>query len=179
MIERTKSWIESTVMLENCEVSENSSWVRHGTVAKRSYIGDDVFIGFRCSITDTRIGNGTQLAARVAVLGTPTRPVSIGNYCWLGGGAEVQAGVSIGEGSVIGAASLVDKDIPPYSIAVGRPAQVIRPRNVIRDASPGFSDFLAYIRQRDEALEATVKKQGFLNADITARGTFTLGENVI
>lgn len=177
-MQATNTWIETTVAFEDCAISERSSWIRHGTVLKHSQIGGDVFIGFKCFITNASIDDGTQLAARVILSGTPTLPITIGRYCWLGGGVEVQAGVSIAEGSVIGADSFVDTDIPPYSIAVGRPARIIRQRQVIHDASPGFADFLAGIHQRDEALGITAQGQGFINAEITAKGPFTLGQQV-
>jgi acetyltransferase-like isoleucine patch superfamily enzyme len=174
----TNTWIESTVVFEDCTISERASWIRHGTVLKCAQLGGDIFIGFKCSITNASIDDGTQLAARVILLGTPTLPITIGRYCWLGGGVEVQAGVSIAEGSVIGADSYVDTDIPPYSIAVGRPARIIRQRQVIHDAPPGFADFLAVIRQRDEALGIPPQGQGFINAEISASGSFTLGQQV-
>jgi len=47
---------------------------------------------------------------------------------WLGVGSTVLDGVTIGKGSVIGAGAVVTKDIPPYSIAVGVPAKVIKKR---------------------------------------------------
>lgn len=52
--------------------------------------------------------------------------VSIGDFVWLGERVMVLKGVSIGEHSVIGAGAIVTKDIPPYSVAVGAPARVIR-----------------------------------------------------
>ena len=52
----------------------------------------------------------------------------IGHDVWIGHGATVMAGVSIGSGAVIGAGAVVTKDIPPYAIAVGVPAKVIRYR---------------------------------------------------
>lgn len=54
--------------------------------------------------------------------------VNIGRDVWIGAGAIILGGVSIGEGSVIGAGSIVTKDIPPYSIAVGSPARRVRTR---------------------------------------------------
>ena len=55
-------------------------------------------------------------------------PTEIGNDVWLGSGATILAGVRIGHGAVIGARAVVAKDIPPYAIAVGNPAQVLRLR---------------------------------------------------
>lgn len=54
--------------------------------------------------------------------------VSIGNDVWVGGHVAVTQGVCIGEGSVIGVNSVVRQDIPPYAIAVGTPARVVKYR---------------------------------------------------
>jgi len=53
-------------------------------------------------------------------------PVAIGDYAWLGERAIVLKGVHIGERSIIGAGSVVTRDVPPYSIAVGVPARVVK-----------------------------------------------------
>ena len=53
-------------------------------------------------------------------------PITIGEDCWLGAGVIVCPGVTIGARSVIGAGSVVAKDIPADSMAVGNPARVIR-----------------------------------------------------
>lgn len=57
------------------------------------------------------------------------RPVTIGQHCWIGGHATICPGVTIGNRSVIGAGSVVTKDIPDDSLAVGNPARVIRKLN--------------------------------------------------
>lgn len=67
-----------------------------------------------------RIRSGKPLAAVNA------RPIIIGPNTWLGFDVCVLPGVTIGRGSVVGARSVVADDIPPYSIAVGNPARVIR-----------------------------------------------------
>jgi acetyltransferase-like isoleucine patch superfamily enzyme len=56
----------------------------------------------------------------------PERAVSIGDGSWLGHGSVVLPGVTIGQHVVIGANSVVTKDIPDFSVAVGVPAKVIR-----------------------------------------------------
>ena len=55
-----------------------------------------------------------------------TGNVTIGDYCWIGAGVLIREGVEIGENSVIGANSVVTANIPPYSIAAGNPARVIK-----------------------------------------------------
>jgi len=86
------------------------------------------------------IGEDVQIGPNVQLL-TPTHPVDpeprrakyeaakpivIGNNVWLGGGAIVLPGVTIGENSVIGAGSVVTKDIPADVVAAGNPARVVR-----------------------------------------------------
>ena len=53
-------------------------------------------------------------------------PTTVGNNVWCGANVVVTSGVKIGERSVIGANSVVTRDIPPFSIAAGAPARVIR-----------------------------------------------------
>lgn len=55
-----------------------------------------------------------------------TAPVVIGDNCWIGEGVVIMPDVEIGEGCVIGAHSIVNKNIPPKTIAVGSPAKVIK-----------------------------------------------------
>lgn len=55
------------------------------------------------------------------------KPVRIGNDCWFGANVIVCPGVTIGDGCVIGAGSVVTRDVPPFSFAAGNPCRVIRP----------------------------------------------------
>ena len=57
---------------------------------------------------------------------TKVAPVRIGRGAWLGQNVVVCPGVTIGEGAVIGANSVVNREIPPHSLAVGAPARVLR-----------------------------------------------------
>lgn len=57
-------------------------------------------------------------------------PIAIQDNVWLGGGVIVCPGVMIGENTVVGAGSVVTKDLPPNVVAVGSPARVVRPLDV-------------------------------------------------
>ena len=56
------------------------------------------------------------------------KPVLIGNDVWLGRRVLIMPGVHIGDGCIIGAGAVVTKDIPPYSVAGGVPAKVLKSR---------------------------------------------------
>ncbi|NYH10307.1 acyltransferase [Pseudomonas moraviensis] len=57
-------------------------------------------------------------------------PVRICRHAWVGGKSIILPGVVIGEGAVVGAGSVVTKDVPPYCVAVGNPARVIKKRQL-------------------------------------------------
>ncbi len=59
-----------------------------------------------------------------------TAPIDIGRRCWLAADVFVAPGVSIGEGTVVGARSSVFSDLPPWGVAVGTPAKIIRARSI-------------------------------------------------
>ena len=70
----------------------------------------------------------TDLLLPIRQQGVTREGIIIEDDCWLGHGVTVLDGVTIGRGSIIGAGAVVSKDIPPYSIAVGVPAKVIKRR---------------------------------------------------
>ena len=106
-------------------------------------IGEGSFVNFDCVFLDLapiRIGRNTLIGPKVQLL-TPHhpldpaqratgreagKPITIGDNCWLGGGVIVCPGVRIGDGAIIGAGSVVTRDIPANSVAVGNPARVTR-----------------------------------------------------
>lgn len=89
-------------------------------------IGDFAIIGEFATIRDAN--HGMKLGEPMRYQPHDTRPIRIGRDVWIGRGCCILPGVSIGEGSVIGANSVCTRDIPPYSIAAGIPAKVIRKR---------------------------------------------------
>jgi acetyltransferase-like isoleucine patch superfamily enzyme len=96
-------------------------------------VEEDVLISFDCRISDN---DGHPRDALLRAQHEPpspreVRPVRICRYAWIGNGTHIAKGVTIGEGAIIGANSLVLSSIPPYSIALGNPAEVFF-RNINR-----------------------------------------------
>jgi len=90
-------------------------------------IGDHVGIGHGCTIMCAQ-HNFDEPGVLIKALDDILEPVNIGSDVWLGAHVRIMSGVTVGDGCVIGAASVVTRNIPPYSVAVGIPARVIRKR---------------------------------------------------
>lgn len=111
---------------KNVRIGENCS-INHGVfILGRTgvVIGDNVSLSARCMLMDAGldITNFRHAATKEHV----ERPIIIKSGSWIGAGAIVLSGVTIGERCIIGAGSVVTKDIPDFSIAVGNPAKVVR-----------------------------------------------------
>jgi acetyltransferase-like isoleucine patch superfamily enzyme len=110
-------------------------------------VGDNTNFGANClvyAVKEAKIGRDTLLAAQCYVggsmyhfertdippiqQGSYANGVSIGDGCWLGAGVKVIDGVTVGDGVVLGAGAVVNKDIEPFTVAVGVPAKVIKKR---------------------------------------------------
>ena len=90
----------------------------------RVTIGDDCFIGPNVGIyTACHSTNPVERNTRQEW----AKPVTIGDNVWIGGSVTILAGVTIGDNVTIGAGSVVTRDIPSNSIAVGNPCRVIKP----------------------------------------------------
>lgn len=105
-------------------------------------LGENVFFNFDCIVLDVcrvRIGSHAQFGPAVQIY-TPLhpfdaaerrrteygKPVDIGDDVWVGGGAIILPGVRIGSRAVIGAGSVVTRDVPQHVFAAGNPCRVIR-----------------------------------------------------
>ncbi|MDL2278313.1 sugar O-acetyltransferase [Parabacteroides sp. OttesenSCG-928-G07] len=112
----------------NCEINMNCVFLD----CNRITIGDNCGIGPNVQIyTVTHPVNpaerlSTNQEGTFAFWKSSTAPVTLGNNVWIGGGSILLPGVTIGDNTTIGAGSLVTKSIPPNSLAVGSPCQVIR-----------------------------------------------------
>jgi acetyltransferase-like isoleucine patch superfamily enzyme len=89
-------------------------------------IGDRVLIGYRTQI----LSSNHVIEGRNPIFssGHVKKQVSIANDVWVGAACIILPGVSVGEGAIIAAGSVVTKDVPPFSIVGGVPAKVIRYR---------------------------------------------------
>jgi maltose O-acetyltransferase len=107
------------------------------------HLGENVFFNFNCIVLDVckvTIGDYALFGPGVQIL-TPLhpenaelrrqhefgKPITIGSDVWVGGGALILAGVTIGSRSIIGAGSVVTRDIPDGVMAAGNPCRVLRP----------------------------------------------------
>lgn len=128
---------------ENCYIEPplHSNWG-----GKHVHFGNNVYANFGLTLVDDThiyVGDGTMIGPNcvIATAGHPilpelrekqyqfNMPVHIGKNCWLGAGVLVMPGVTIGDNSVIGAGSVVTKDIPENVIAVGNPCKILREIN--------------------------------------------------
>ena len=107
-------------------------------------VGRNTFMNFNCVILDVlqvRIGDDCQIGPNVQIYTADHpldpdvrrsglesgRPVTIGNNVWIGGAAIILPGVAIGDNAVVGAGSVVTRDVPAGATVVGNPARVRQP----------------------------------------------------
>lgn len=104
--------------------------------AEKVEIGNDVLISWGCTIVDHN-SHATDWASRKNDVvawgqgkkdwsGVKMKPVKISDRVWIGFNVIILKGITIGEGAIVGAGSVVTKDVPPYTIVAGNPAKIIR-----------------------------------------------------
>ena len=122
---------------------------RQAFVDRNSQIGTSTYLGAGVMVTNSSIGNYCSIGPRAMIgmgehdltdITTSTAfsegayeqltaaPCIIRNDVWIGAGAQVLRGVTVGNGAVIGAGAIVTKDVPEFAVVVGVPAKVIRYR---------------------------------------------------
>jgi maltose O-acetyltransferase len=115
----------------------------HGAYGRNTYVGDHVFVNSSCTILDcneVRIGNHVMFGPLVQIYTAAhaleaeprnqgwevAKPITIEDNVWLGGGAILLPGVTIGRNAVVGAGAVVSRDAPADTVVAGNPARVIR-----------------------------------------------------
>ena len=121
-VERKAYFTPALTVGDDSGVGINSDIYGPVTIGKNVMMGPEVIIytgGHEFSRTDIPIQNQGS---------APVKPVGIGDDCWIGRRVMIMPGVHIADGCVIGAGAVVTKDIPPYSVAAGVPARIVRSR---------------------------------------------------
>ena len=153
----TDVWLASSVRLDNYSGGEiyigQGTQIHHGTVLKTQG-GGTIRIGQNCGINmytiiysyaDTIIDDNVLIAGHCMIVpnnhvfknpnqlikdqGCNAIGIHIESDVWIAHGCSILDGVTIGKGSIIAAGSVVNKNVPPYSIAAGVPAKIIGNRN--------------------------------------------------
>lgn len=181
-----------------------SSKVEPGSSFVSSTMARHSFCGYDCEIANAKIGAFVSIANGVIIGGgrhpmewiamspvfykgrdsvktkyseherPPPKPVEIGNDVWIGRNAVILPGVCIGHGAVVGAAAVVTKDVPPYTIVAGNPARVIR-----RRFSDDEVDALLEYRWWDFEDAKLYKDAAYFNrADIVIKKIMKKGQDV-
>jgi len=119
--------------------------VRFGFACDYGYnihMGVGVFLNFNCVLLDVmpiHIGDGTQIGPAVQIYAADHprdretrlsglecgKPVVVGRNCWIGGGAILLPGVTVGDDAIIGAGSVVTRDVPAGATVAGNPARIL------------------------------------------------------
>lgn len=110
------------------KIGDNSDLGINAVIQRHITIGNDVMMG-RDVIIMTNSHETSSVSILMRLQGArDVRPVIIGNDIWIGSRVIILPGVKIGDGSIIGAGSVVTRDIEPYSVVGGVPARLIKKR---------------------------------------------------
>jgi len=117
------AWPEGKLSIGNhCYIGRRTIILAHQSVI----IGDDCLVAPGCHITD--VNHGIEPGELIRKQPLVSKPVCIGNDVWVGAACSILPGVTIGDGAVIGARSVVTHNVPANAVAAGCPAKVIRYR---------------------------------------------------
>ncbi len=123
--------------LDNCSYVGPRCTLFHVSIGKYSCIGPETMIGLGAHPSKTQISIHPAFFSNQAQAGftfvksqlfKEFEPTTIGNDVWIGARVVIIGGVTIGDGAIVGAGSIVTKDVAPYSVVAGNPARVIRKR---------------------------------------------------
>ncbi|KAF2270257.1 maltose O-acetyltransferas-like protein [Lojkania enalia] len=165
---------------EDEKLFDNDPWVEPPVNMDYGFnvrLGQNVFINFNAVFLDTcliSIGSRTLVGPNVSFFsGThPLDPVirqgtrgpelgkeiHIGEDCWIGGNAIILPGVTIGRGGVVGAGSVVTKDVPDFTVVVGNPAKVVRKVETAMDPTQNSSEWTGWPDDHVEGAEVPMAK---------------------
>ena len=117
-----------TDAVSGCEFLDVQHIGRYCSIATGVVIGQGRHSHPMDWLTTHNFPSNPKLIGRPIIRDEPRRPSSIGHDVWIGRDVLILDGLTVGTGAVIGAQSLVNKDVPPYAIVAGTPARVIRYR---------------------------------------------------
>ncbi|MFD0769303.1 sugar O-acetyltransferase [Bacillus sp. CGMCC 1.60114] len=123
---------------ENVSIEHNF----HCDLGYNIHVGKNFYAGYNCTILDiaeVRIGDDCMIGPNVGIYTAGHSiepkdrnksgyaiPIKIGNNVWIGGNCVILPGTTIGDNSIIAAGSVVTKDVPPNTVAVGNPAKPLK-----------------------------------------------------
>lgn len=113
-------------LFENADLTLGGSYINAGTQIRcmeRIKIGDGCAIGRNVMIMDF---DAHDIFYSDGTRNNLTKPICIEDHVWIGAGATILKGVTLGEGCVVGAGSVVTKSVPPHTIVAGNPARIIK-----------------------------------------------------
>ncbi|HUV37694.1 MAG TPA: acyltransferase [Patescibacteria group bacterium] len=153
-----KAWITNCDKIsvgDNVRIQEGV-WING---AGGLYIGSNVGISYRTTIWTVEHNylnaNAVPFDERILL-----RPIRINDNVWVGAGVSITSGVEIGEGAVIGIASVVTKDVPPMAIVLGNPARVLGSRDKEHyERLKAEGKFVEFTRQGEEIVPLYIQKR--------------------
>ena len=141
---------------------------------KQIVLKDFCMTGCDCHFLGSDHNFQDPYSAYISTGTTKTNTIKVGVNCWLGAGVTIMGNVTVGYGSIIGTRSLVISDIPPFSIAVGSPARVIKRFDFQRNEWVKISEYTeaneALMPGEDEYHKILMEKSSEINMPWRAAG---------